>query len=103
MHNNYINVFFIFHTEVITIYLFNHTNIIVLSFYFLTGDYKTAVKLCLKPDIATWHITRALLAYSYSCLRKHREAMEIARSLIEVGTTLISFKVMLLLPFFILF
>ena len=52
--------------------------------YSCSGDYKTAVKLGLKPDIATWQITRALLAYSFSCLRKHTEAMAIAHSLIEV-------------------
>ena len=61
------------------------------SLYSYLGDYKTAVKLCLKPDIATWQITRALLAYSFSCLRKHTEAMAIAHSLIEVLNLLLIF------------
>lgn len=54
---------------------------------FEDGNHKAAVKLCLKPDIAAWPITRALLAYSYSCLRQPKEAMEIARSVMATIPT----------------
>lgn len=63
-----------------------HYKSIILN---LKGDHKTAVKLCLKPDIAAWPITRALLAYSYACLRKHTEAMAIAHSVMEVTEQLL--------------
>ena len=42
------------------------------------------MKLCQKADIAGWPITRALLAYSYACLRKHTDAMAVAHSVMEV-------------------
>jgi tetratricopeptide (TPR) repeat protein len=54
---------------------------------FEDGNHKAAIKLCLKPDIAAWPITRALLAYSYSCLRQQKEAMEIARSVMATIPT----------------
>jgi hypothetical protein len=63
-----------------------HCKLTILN---LKGDHKTAVKLCLKPDIAAWPITRALLAYSYACLRKHTEAMAIAHSVMEVTEQLL--------------
>ena len=52
--------------------------------YYCVGNYKAAVKLCLKPDIAAWPITRSLLSYSYACLRQQTEAMAIAHSVMEV-------------------
>ena len=83
--NHYISDIFydnFFITSNTGITFFNSDSVILL----FIGNYKAAVKLCLKADIAAWPITRSLLSYSYACLRQHTEAMAIAHSVMEVRT-----------------
>ena len=45
-----------------------------------TGKYDNALQLCLRPDVSKFAIGKALLAYTYSCLRSNTKALELARA-----------------------
>lgn len=51
----------------------------VLTIDLFTGKYDTALQLCLKPEVSKFSLGKALLAYTYSCLRNSTKALEIAR------------------------
>jgi tetratricopeptide (TPR) repeat protein len=47
-----------------------------------SGNFKNAVKLCLKKDIADWEVTKALLAYSYVKSKQEDQALLLARQVV---------------------
>ena len=51
--------------------------------YFLAvlciGQYEKALQLCLKPEVNRFTLGKALLSYTYACLRNNSKAMEVAR------------------------
>lgn len=51
------------------------------------GEYEVAQKLCLKPEVAKFHLAQALLSYSYASLRQYDKALEIGRTLLKSQPT----------------
>ena len=55
---------------------------IIASVNFIgVGDYKRAERLCMRPEIARFTLTNALLAYSYACSKQNEKAKKLADSI----------------------
>lgn len=48
-----------------------------------TEDYAKAVKICLKPQLCHYPLTKALLAYSYCMLGRPQDGLDVARRVAE--------------------